>query len=352
MLDYIIVGCGLAGISFAETLTANNKSFIVINDDSQCSSKVAAGTYNPIILKRFSSVWNAKQQLNVLDSFYLNLEQKLNIKLDYKLPVYRKLVSIEEQNNWFAASDKPLVSEYLSTELINTKFNHIDSSFGFGKVLKTGYVDTKLLLINYEKYLISQNLVLKETFDYSKVSHNADFVCYKNLKSKHIIFAEGFGLNQNPYFNYIPLDGTKGELLLIKAPDLNLDVILNSSLYIVPFGKETFKVGATYEWDDKTNSPTENGLNELLTSLKAIINCDFEIIEHLAGIRPTVKDRRPLVGTHPKHKNIHVFNGLGTRGVMIAPELAIVLFNHIENNEPLDEYVDIKRYQKFCPNLD
>ena len=59
-IDYIIVGLGLAGLAFAEELFNANKSFLVFEDDSQTSSLVAGGVYNPVILKRFTPVWNAK----------------------------------------------------------------------------------------------------------------------------------------------------------------------------------------------------------------------------------------------------------------------------------------------------
>ncbi|MEN8835167.1 MAG: NAD(P)-binding protein, partial [Polaribacter sp.] len=62
-LDYIIVGLGLAGLAFAEQLIKANKSFVVFEDSSQTSSLVAGGVYNPVILKRFTPVWNAKEQL-------------------------------------------------------------------------------------------------------------------------------------------------------------------------------------------------------------------------------------------------------------------------------------------------
>ena len=85
--------------------------------------------------------------------------------------------------------------------------------------------------------------------------------------------------------------------------------------------------------------------------MKELIQCDFEVIEHYAGVRPTVKDRRPLVGTHPLHNTIHVLNGLGTRGVMLAPAMATSLFNNIENNIPLDPMIDIKRIKNFVSSF-
>jgi glycine/D-amino acid oxidase-like deaminating enzyme len=347
MLDYIIVGSGLAGIAFAEKAIANGKSVLVISNQSQSSTKIAGGLYNPVVLKRFTAVWNAKEQLEVAVNFYANLEKKLKVKLDYSLPLLRKFYSIEEQNNWFTASDKPTLSDFLSTTLLSKKFDFVPSPYGFGEVLYSGYVDTFLLVQTYKKYLLTEGFYFEDTFDHSLLQLEDEYLEYKNHKAKHIVFAEGFGMLLNPFFNDLPLDGTKGELLIIKAENLNIDVILKSSLFLVPLGDNLYKVGATYNWEDKTNDPTEVGKNEILKDLKELITCEFEIIEHRAGVRPTVKDRRPLVGTHPQYKNIHLLNGLGTRGVMLAPSMANDLYNFIENNIPLDATIDIRKRKNY-----
>lgn len=344
MTDYIIVGSGLAGIAFAETLLQHNKSFIVFDNDSQSSSSIAGGLYNPVILKRFSEVWNARPQLELAASFYSEIEQKLTVQFDFKIPIYRKFFSVEEQNNWFSVSDKPNLAPFLSTTIVHKKYNGIDAPFGYGEVLQTGYVDTIALLTQYHNYLKSLNLFASDTFDYTELKTFDDHIEYQNIKAKHIVFAEGFGIHSNPFFNYLPLDGTKGELFIIRAADLDLDVIINTSVFILPLGNNLFKVGATYNWEDKTNTPTQDGKQELIDRIKEILNCDFEIVEHFAGVRPTVKDRRPLLGTHPKHSNLHILNGLGTRGVMLAPTLAKDLYDFIENGKPLDVTIDIKRY--------
>ncbi|MEO8534671.1 MAG: FAD-binding oxidoreductase [Flavobacterium sp.] len=346
MIDYLIVGSGLAGISFAELALKNNKTILVVDNKSQNSSRIAGGLYNPVILKRFSEVWKAEEQLLLMDQFYKEIEDKLQEKFNFKLPILRKFFSIEEQNNWFAASDKKNLAPFLSTKLISKKYNSIDSPFDYGEVLHTGYVDTALLLDSYKEYLIENNLLLEEFFDSCYIEFFDYGIQYKNIQARHIIFAEGFGLHRNPFFNYLPLDGTKGELFIIKAPDLNLDVIVNTSVFILPLGSNLFKVGATYNWQDKTDSPTEEGKQELLERIKEIIMCDFEIVKHFAGVRPTVKDRRPLIGTHQERKSIHILNGLGTRGVMLGPAMAKALFDAIENEIPLDAEIDIKRFHK------
>ena len=346
MIDFIIVGNGLAGICFAEIALQNNKSIMVFDDDSQPSSKIAGGLYNPVVLKRFSEVWKAKEQLEIAFPLYHSIEKKLNIVFDYKIPIYRRLSSIEEQNNWFHAADKPNLSPFLSSNLVNKSISNINSSFGFGEVLKTGYLDVATLIKNYSDYLKNSNRYVSERFDYNKIVILDKQIQYKDFKAKHIIFAEGFGMHANPFFNNLPLDGTKGELLIIKAADLKLNVVVKSNVFILPLGNDFYKVGATYDWKDKSNRPTLEGKNELVENLKDLITCDFEIVNHFAGVRPTVKDRRPLVGSHFLHKNLHILNGLGTRGVMLGPYLAQQLFNTIVGNIPLEDEININRIYK------
>lgn len=346
MIDYLIVGSGLAGISFSEIALQNNKSLLVLDNNSQNSSKIAGGLYNPVILKRFSEVGQAKEHLHIMIDFLSILEKKLDCAVHFEMPILRKFFSVEEQNNWFTASDKANLAPFLSTNLISKKYSSIDSPFGYGEVLQTGYVDTALLLLKYREYLIKNNLFFQESFDYSLLQEQSESIRYRGIQAKHIIFAEGFGMHANPYFKELPLDGTKGELFIIKAPQLNLDVILNTSIFILPLGNDLFKIGATYNWDDKTDLPTEEGKAELVKKIKEIINCDFKIVEHLAGVRPTVKDRKPLVGTYSNHDSIHILNGLGTRGVMLGPAMAKALFENIEYQKPLDKAIDIKRFAK------
>ena len=343
-VDYIIVGCGLASIAFCEELRANNKSFVVFDNNSQKSSLVAAGLYNPVILKRFSAVWKAKEQLDIALPHYAKIEKELNIKVDYKLKIQRRFASIEEQNLWFNAMDKPNIESFLSDKLIKNSNDCIEASFGFGEVLGAGRIDTETLISNYKKFLKGNNSLFEVDFIYDQLENNEKGITYENLRAKHIVFAEGFGVKQNPFFKEVPINGTKGEVLTVKAPNLKIDFAIKSSVFVIPLGDDLYIVGSTYNWKDKTKVTTEEGKNELLSKLKTFINCDVEVVDHIAAVRPTVVDRRPVVGTHSEFKNIHILNGLGSRGVMIAPYAAKKLFRLIENNEFLDNEIDVQRF--------
>jgi len=346
MVDYLIVGGGIAGFCFAEICIQQNKSFIVISDASQNSSKIAGGLYNPVILKRFSGLEDAEAQLDFLDQFYTQIENRIGVKINFPLPLLRKFFSIEEQNNWFLAADQPKMSPFLSTALCKKEISGIDAPFDYGQVLRTGYVDTALFLNAYAKYLTASSLFVNETFDYEALIFETDKIRYKDIEANKIVFAEGFGIHANPYFNHLPLEGTKGELLIIKAPELQLFDIINTSVFILPLGNDFYKVGATYNWKDKTPEPTAEGKSELVSRTQEILNCDFQIIAHYAGVRPTVKDRKPLLGKHEAHENVFILNGLGTRGVMLGPYCANMLFNFAENSTEIPLHYSIRRFRK------
>src|SRR5690606_5254120 len=167
-----------------------------------------------------------------------------------------------------------------------------------------------------------------------------------SLKAKQLVMACGYGLKSDPFFGYLPLNGTKGEMLLIKAPAYKEENVIKASVFTIPKGNDLYLVGATYKWRDKSNEPTDDARLELLKKLRSFLKCDFQVIDQMAGIRPTVVDRKPLVGRHPHHKNLYVLNGLGSRGVMIGPYGSRQLFQFIENGQALDPEMDIARFTR------
>jgi len=344
-VDYIIIGIGIAGISFCEQLKANNKSFIVFDNNVQSASMASSGLYNPIILKRFTAPWRHEKQLQLAHTFYSKIERTLKISFDHKKPIYRLFNSLEEQNNWFVASEKPLLSKFLSSNLITDEYPFINAPFNFGEVLHTGHIDMKRLIASYKSDLASKDIFFNTIFDYNACDISDKNIYYNNIKAKHIVFAEGCGIKNNPYFNTLPLKPLKGETLTIYAPDLNINFILKSGIFFIPTSNNNYIVGATYERENLNPSPSEKGREILLQKIKKTITCDFQIIDQSAGLRPTVFDRKPLVGRHHKHKNMYLINGLGSRGIMTGPYAAKQLYNYIEHDIDLEREIDVMRWR-------
>ncbi len=343
-VDYLVVGFGLAGMSFVSILEDNKDSFVVFEDASQTSSNVAGGVYNPVILKRFTPVWQGTEQLKLALPFYKKLEERFHKKYDFSFDTYRVFKSIEEQNNWFAASDKPLLTPFMDTVIKNEKYDGLVSEYGFGRLKHTGRINTKSLLEDYKFELDKSKAIRYETFDYNSLVIEETHVQYKGIRAKRIVFCEGYGMHKNPFFKDLPMNEAKGELLTIHAPDLNVDFLVKAAVFVLPLGNSYYKVGATFNWKDKTLEASEAGRNELIEKLESFMKVPYTIVDQTAGIRPTVKDRRPLVGKHSKYKRLAILNGLGTRGVMIAPKVSKELYNHLEEGAALDPESDIKRF--------
>ena len=346
MLDYIIVGLGLSGLAVAEELEKRGKSFVVFEDNSQSSSYVAGGIFNPVILKRFTPAWNAAQQMETAIPFYRKLEQKLKLKFVHEWNIYRRFHSVEEQNDWFIATDKPNVAPFLDSDLKKNTNENLNADYSLGRVRHTGNIDTENLLDAYRDYLRKNDCLKMESLDYSELNYDSDRVKYKDIKASKIIFCEGFGLKKNPFFNYLPLRGNKGEYITIYSGQLKLDFAVKSSVFLMPLGNDLYKAGATYDHQDKSPEITTSSKEKLVKELKKLINCEFEVVDQVAGIRPAVADRKPLVGSHPEIDNFYCCNGFGSRGVLIAPNMAPALLDHIENGTQLDAEIDLQRFNK------
>ena len=344
MLDYIVVGLGLSGTAFCETLRQHNKSFVVFDNNSQTSSRVAGGLSNPVILKRFTLAWNSPVLIPIANAFYKDVGEVLQQELISDLPVYRRFASIEEQNMWFEAADKKGLKDYLSSQLVRNSNVSLKAPFDFGNVMHAKRLDTVLYLNSYIEFLHSTNNLVSESFSHEQLQHKNTHVVYKGFEAKRVVFAEGFGLKQNPFFNYLPMQGSKGEYLIIKSASLKEENAIKSSLFVIPMGATFYKVGANYDRDTSHSLPTEKAKNELLRKLDDLLDCSYEVVGHEAGIRPTVKDRKPLVGQHPIHENLFVLNGYGSHGVMIAPWAAQQLFGYIEKSKTLSSEINCNRY--------
>lgn len=346
MLNYIIVGLGLSGLAVCEQLENTGRDFLVFDDESQNSSVVAAGLYNPVILKRFTLAWQAPEQMTRALPFYYNLENKLGVKIVNPRNIFRRFHSAEEQNNWFSAADKPFLSQFLDPGIIKTLNSCIPAPFGFGKVHETGNIDTGLLLQSYRSFLKENKKIRSENFDHTLLKIHKDELEYKGIKAKKIIFCEGFGLKKNPYFNYLPLTGNKGEYITIFSEDLQLTEIVKSSVFILPMGNSRYRVGATYNNRDKSPGTTLAAREYLIQKLNNLISCKFEVVDQVAGIRPATIDRKPLIGRHPKYPTLYTCNGFGSRGVLIAPKIALDLIEFIEKDKGLPGEADLSRFTK------
>ena len=319
--DFIIVGQGLAGTLLAHDLIELEKSVIIIDTHLKASaSRVAAGLINPISMKRCIPAMPSNY-LTTAFNRYSDLEDKLNSRFIFKKPLLRLFDALETKDLWIDKYENKQMDLYIDEFCAVNTFSFLKDEFSSAIVKPAGYLDLKEFLAVSREYFKDNNILLEEKFNFSEF--NDRNVSYRNLKADKIIFCDGFRIKENPFFDYLPIAPTKGELMHIKIPSVeDFGKIISKGIYIIPNGNYEYTVGATYDRVDLTENLTKDGQNFLKEKLDEVLNVEYEIISSVAGVRPTVKDREPLIGMHKEFNNIGVFNGLGARGVLNAPHFS------------------------------
>ncbi|MCC9136329.1 NAD(P)/FAD-dependent oxidoreductase [Pontibacter silvestris] len=344
--DFIIVGHGLAGATLAYTLRQRGQKVLVIDEPRQSTaSKVAAGLVNPIAGKRFAKSWLADKFIPAANNFYDELEERYNQPLFFHKPIYKIFSSIEEQNTWMAKSAGEGWQAYIeATYTQSTNQPSIQDPFGGIMIKQGGYLQVSLMLELLARDLLQHSLMLPERFNIEHLQLTGQGVKYRQAEAKHLIFCEGYQVINNPYFKWLPIQPTKGEVLEVQTQNFKAECIYNKAVYVVPIEDGRFKIGATYDWRKPNEEPTEAGQEELSERFCQITSQDFDILNHWAGIRPAVRDRRPLVGVHPEYTQLSVFNGMGSKGVLMAPYLAHNFAKALAGEAELLPDVHISRY--------
>jgi len=343
-IDVLIVGQGIAGTILGFYLLKNNKSFIIIDSikpNQLSSSKIALGVYNPLVLKWITKSWEADSQMIELFNFCDLFEEFFKRKIHYKQNIHRILHTNYEVNNWKDKQSLNKMKKYMSSELKSLPF----SKELFGMVLNSGWVDVSLMLDVFLHFLKEKNLFINEKFDYKRIFFQKDFIEYKDIYCKKIVFCEGCALSNNPFFSNLNLVPTKGEILKIYSPKLKLKNILHTGVMIIPIGGDRYHIGSTFDRDDLTIEPTEYGRAQMINKLYFLKNIEYKVIAHHAAHRPATVDRKPILGSHSKHANLFIFNGLGSRGVLQSPYLSKKLINLMFEGKEIIPEISVNRFK-------
>lgn len=342
-VDYIIVGGGYAGLFFAHQLIKNNKSFVLFSDRQDGASEVSAGMINPVVLKKFTTFWKAQEQIDCIHET-LN-EMKPYLGRDYFLNerVHRIFHDEPEKDLWLKKANNPDLSPFLSTDFQTLKV--VENPFETGTVLQSGRLDVQHFFQDYFHYLSQNQLWIEERFKYNLL--DVQNKIYQDWIFKHLVFCEGFRVKDNPYFNFIPVQPNKGHHLVVELlQPLQEQVAIKKKHFLFPIQGNLYYYGGTYDRIHTDPYIDEEAVAELERGLQEFYPYPYKIVDVEVGFRPTVKDRRAIVGRHPNYDQLFVFNGLGARGVLNACYFAKELYELIEKGKPVNEEVSLKRFVK------
>jgi glycine/D-amino acid oxidase-like deaminating enzyme len=333
--DAIIIGQGICGSLLSWSLIQKGLSVKVYDAGIlHSATQAASGIINPITGKRFVKSWLADGLLPAAEKMYTALSQKLSADFYQKLPIYKLLESIKEQNDLSARATEAGYEQYFpNADITYLNRDKLKNDFGAFIIAGGGKLDAILFLKSYREFLKVNDLLVEQTYTY------ADAIDAKNK----VIFCNGYQAAQDGLFTTLPWQIVKGEYLLIRIKDFYADRIISGDTTISPTSaKDIYYAGATYQWHYETEAPTEPYKNEIIESLEKMLSVPFEVIHHGAGIRPSAKYRRPFIGFHPMHQHIGIFNGMGTKGISLAPYFAQHFAAHMVHGTELMAEVDVR----------
>ena len=386
--EFVIVGQGLAGTALAWALLRRGRNVLVLDREGDSSSRVAAGLITPVTGKRLARSWRWDELYPAAVAFYRAIETQTGTTFFHQHPalrlfadeaerdefhrrestVLRGLVRAAEVPEWFAAPfggfemphaarlDVPRYLDvsrehfrargmYVSTEVAPSALTSplegevagtVRGSGGWGvstfeveesadtrseqpsRLLESPSPPTRLARSE------RGDLPLKGGGQASRVR-----LCSLGAEGQTVILCRGFTPDADPWFGGIRFNAAKGEMLTVRVPGLRETRTVHRGVWLSPLGDELFRVGATYTWEPLDSRPTPEGRAEIEAKLRAFLTLPFTVTDHRAAVRPVIDAGYPVLGRHPLYPHLAYFNGLGSKGSLLAPFFANQLAAHL-----------------------
>ncbi|MFC5411676.1 NAD(P)/FAD-dependent oxidoreductase [Larkinella bovis] len=343
--DYLIVGQGIAGSVLAWTLDQRGKKVVLVNASQRPSaSMAAAGIFNPLTGKKLVRTWKADVLFPYLHRFYGDIGKQLGVPLLHSSTIYRPYRSVEEQNTYLAQTADEGIRQYVLEPVDDQTYApYIRNPYGGLAVTQSGWLDVPVFLEVIRTFFREKEQYIEAVFDYKEVEISEKAVFWQGQTFDKLIVCEGPYASQNPWFDWLPYNPVKGQTLDVEMDQYGISDIVNQGVFIMPVQSNCYRVGATYTWHDIDWQTTEDGKAFLEQKLQPLLKVPYRVVGQRVGIRPATKDRRPLIGLHPAFSTLGIFNGLGTKGVSLAPFFAGQFADFLEGRKELDPEVNIAR---------
>lgn len=322
----LIVGQGLAGSLLGWEFERAGFDFEIVDaGHAGTASRVGAGIINPITGQRIVKSWRVDEWLPFARETYRELKAALGVALVEPMRVRRFFRDEREQRVFREKSARGELAPYAG---------EADAAgFWIEGALR---VDTAALIAALRRRWRAAGRLKEVRFDVGENSLRRDLV----------VLCTGTAWTESPRFRALPLERAKGEILTVETERVEPRVILNRGHWALPIGGARLKIGATFRYDFSDDQPTSEAREELARSAQALLDRPFSVVGHDAALRVTSPDRHPVVGRSPQAEGWGVFNGLGSKGALLAPALARQWVNHLTEGVPFDPEVDVARLSR------
>lgn len=341
-VDFLIIGQGLAGSTLALELLKRGKTVLVVDrQDAGSSTRVAAGLVTPLTGKGMNPAWRQEEYLPKAVKYYRALEEESGRGFYRKTPVVRLFATEKERKKWVEKA-QGLDQWAFDTDRVEGPFKH---ELGGIEMSDGAWLDTVAFLQVVKDKLTDNDAWREGDFAEQDVIFENGVIRWQGVSADRIILCQGaYGLSgvkdYDGWFSYIPHRSAKGEILSLRLDGLDETKRYHCGGWLAPREGGMWKAGANYDWENLDSEPTDAGKEEVLSKLKTWVEdgaIPMEVVNHEAGVRPIIRNSRPLVGFHPEMPQVGFFNGLGSKGTLMAPAVAEHFAGHLCGEHELDE---------------
>tara|TARA_R110002072_G_scaffold302354_1_gene484843 strand:+ start:8777 stop:10441 length:1665 start_codon:yes stop_codon:yes gene_type:complete len=351
-LDYVIVGQGIAGTTLAWQLKWRGlRGLIIDRDDGTSASKVAAGLMTPVTGKRLVPSWRLDETWAAADDFYRRVESETNSQFLTQPGQARLFDSAESKEEFDRRDWSEHPAEIRQPQKLVDALS-FDAPLGGFELPTARRLDVPAYLAaSREVFVADGTLRIADLAPADDLEFRDDAVVLTKhgLCTKRVIFCQGALGATNPLFADVEFKAARGEILTLKIDGLEETRIVNQGVWLVPCGDGLFKAGSTYDFDNLTPHVTDSGRDEIVERLTRFLKLPFEIVGHESGVRPVVLERRPIIGVHREIPQLAIFNGLGSKGSLLAPLVAAQLVSHLFDRRPIDS--ELNYQTRFQPRI-
>jgi len=344
--DYLIVGQGLAGTALAWNLCWRNRKVLVVDRPRASSaSRVAAGLITPITGRRLKACWRFHQFWPAALRFYRRVEAETACRFFERRAALRLFVDQAERDRLLHQSAE-LTGHKITTCSPSIDQATLRAPYGGFSMDPAGQLDTISYLNSSRDHFAAANQYRQTHLDLRHdIKFQGDWLHVPRLaiRTRGIVFCQGIRGTTNPWFGHVHFDPSKGELLELRIPGVSLQTSIHSGIWLAPESSGRFLLGATYDRCVTDAAITSHSRVELSRQLRSLLRRSFEVVGQRAGVRPAIEGRHPVLGTHPDHRNLAFFNGLGSKGALQSPYLAKQLALALDKAQPLESEVDFEQ---------